>query len=254
MQKTEVVPKSVPNVTSWHASKVLRYLPMHVSSWMVENRKHYPQMLFYAGAFALGIVIGTLALSFVSQVAAQAAYGLLAQLASGIVFVSVAAILLTMTFGAFKAVQESEPLFKSKAIAETAWQAPDISPDILACLLPGETLPTFAQRAGHIRQSKDICPERWAAIIFPNSDQAMILTDGDPYIFTRGNEPFLDKPEDWAGKVNHASETPEVYRRYVDWFCDRYTRWVTAEKISLNQKATFKILTANMAAKAEQNQ
>lgn len=249
---------SVPNVTAWHVSKAVRYLPIHVSTWMVENRKHYPHMLFWAGAVAVGIVVGTLALSVVSRAASMLALDLLAQLTYCILFVAFAVVLITMTAGTVRAANESvfQPVTSAaKALPETTWTAPNIGPDILVCLLPGETLPTFAERANDIRQSKDIAPERWAVVLFPNSAEGMILTDGDPYVFTRGNEPFLAQPEEWAGKVDHINETPDVYRRYVDWFCDLYVRWVTAEKINLDRKAAFRILTANMAAKAAtQNQ
>lgn len=253
-QQNRAVP--VPSDAQMHRTKADALAGMfaaNVATWMVKNRMHYPHMLFWAGAVAVGIVIGTLALSVVSRAASMLALDLLEQLTYCILFVAFAVTLLTMTAGTVRAANES--IFQpgtpaAKALPETTWQAPNIGPDILVCLLPGETLPTFAERANAIRNSKDIAPERWAVVLFPNSAEGMILTDGDPYVFTRGNEPFLEQPEDWAGKVDHIREEPDAYRRYVTWFCDRYVRWVTAEKINLDRKSAIRILTANMAAKA----
>lgn len=257
MQPEQGSAEKMPFFSAWpdKIGALANMAATNTALWLVQNRKHYPHFFFNAGAVAFGIVIACIALSLISTTATQMAVGAVMQAGIGIFAVGFVVVLLTMTAGTFSAIRHTVDTWPvaEKALPETVdtWQPPSIAPDILVCLLPGESLATFKKRVQDIQDSHAITHAIWAVVVLPFDYEVMVLTPGDPYVFTRGNEPFFDGPQEWAGKIDHRAETVTKYREYVEFFCWHYVRWVTAEKIAMHQKSASQILTEKIAAKAE---
>lgn len=261
MQPAQESAKKMPFHSEWPAKigALANMAATNTAMWMVQNRRHYPAFFFWSGAVAFGIVIACIALSLISTTATQMAVGAVMQAGIGICAVAFLVVLLTMTASTFSAVQhavryEVEKWQSSeKALPETVdtWQPLSIAPDTLICLLPGESLATFKKRVQDIQEAHAITHAIWAVVILPFDCEVMVLTPGEPYVFTRGNEPFFDAPQDWAGTVDHRAETVDKYREYVEFFCWHYVRWVTAEKIAMHQKSASQILTEKIAAQVD---
>lgn len=251
--------KKVPLFENWpkEISTIVNMAATNLAMWMLENRKTYPAFLFFGGAVAFGIVIACITLSQISQTATQMAVGAVMQAGIGICSVGFLIVLFTMTLGVFRAVEYRKmtaPTNASAALPETldTWKAPDISPDILVCLLPGESLATFAQRVKDIQNSNAITHAIWALVVPPFNEHIMILTaeDKSDGVFTRGNEPFFDSPQEWAGKPDHKNESIEQYRRYVEWVAAHFSKWASAEKLRVRPDRSTKTFVEEIAAQA----
>lgn len=256
MQPEQGSATKMPNITVWHLKKAIRYAPIHITEWMVQNRKHYPAFFFHAGAVAFGIVIACVALSVMSQYAVRVAVGAVMQAGIGICSVAFLVVLFTMTAGAYSGVKHAVATWpkEEKALPETVdtWQPPVIAPDILVCLLQGESLTSFAQRVQDIQNSRDITHAIWALVVPPFREHAMILTaeTKTDFVFTRGKEPFFDEPQEWAGKPDHKNETIQQYRRYVEWVSEHFSKWVSTEKLRVNEERSTKTFVEGIAAQA----
>lgn len=240
MSKIEMSAKSVPNTTFWHVEKIFRYAPIHVSNWMSANQKHYPQLLFWGGAIAVGIVCACIALSLVSQAAGALAVSVVMQTGAGIAVVFTLVVFTVMAVGTHNALKyralNAPPETANALPAGDTWQPPSISPDIIVCLLPGEDVQTFKKRAADIRNCADITHAIWAAIVPPYVDGCLILTGDRKQLFgfSRGNEPWRESKADWCGTMDFTNEDITTYRRYVENFAYEYRKWATPSKMELN--------------------
>ena len=229
--------KPVPNTTFWHVEKIVRYAPVHVSNWMVENRKSYPHLLFWGGVVAVGIVCACVSLSLVSQSAGALAVSVVMQAGAAIAVVFTLVVFAVMGIGTHNALKyralNAPPETANALPAGDTWQPPSIAPDILICLLPGENVPTFRERAADIKNSAAITHAIWGAIVPPFKNEVMVLTAGKPFVFTRGNEPWLEQAEEWCGTIDHTREELETYRQYLAYFAFEYSKWATAAKMEL---------------------
>jgi len=248
---------TVPNIAVWHLKKAIRYAPIHLTEWMVQNRKSYPAFLFWSGVVAFGILIACIALSQISQTATQMAVGAVMQAGIGLFYVAFLVAVFTMTVGTYRAAEYRALTAlpdASVALPETVdtWQPPSIAPDILVCLLPGESLASFAQRVKDIQNGHAITHAIWALIVPPFNDHAMILTaeTETDFVFTRGNEPFFETPQEWSGKHDHKSETIQQYRRYVEWVAAHFAKWASAEKLRVRPDRSTKTFVEEIAAQA----
>jgi len=247
MSKNEISAKSVPNTTFWHVEKIVRYAPIHVSNWMVENRKSYPHLLFWGGAVAVGIVCACVALSLVSQSAGSLAVSVVMQAGAAIAVVFTLVVFAVMGIGTHNALKyralNAPPETANALPAGDTWQPPSIAPDILICLLPGEDVPTFKKRAQDIRNSADINHAIWAAIVPPYVDGCLILTGDRKQLFgfSRGNEPWLEKQADWCGTIDFTNEHIPTYRRYVENFAYEYKKWARPAKMELHPEGAESI-------------
>lgn len=229
----------------------------NTAMWMVQNRKSYPAFFFWGGAVAFGIVIACITLSQISTTATQMAVRAVMQAGIGICSVAFLVVIFTMTVGTYRAVEYramTAPPDASVALPETVdtWQPPSIAPDILVCLLPGESLTAFAQRVKDIQNGHAITHAIWALIVPPFNEHVMILTaeTETDFVFTRGNEPFFDEPQAWAGKPDHKNETIRDYRRYVEWVAAHFAKWASAQKLSVRPDRSTKTFVEEIAAQA----
>jgi len=242
--------KEVPN-TIFLPAKMFALANMAVTNtatWMVQNRKYYPHLLFWGGAIAVGIVCACVALSLVSQSAGALAVSVVMQTGAAIAVVFTLVVFAVMGIGTHNALKyralNAPPETANALPAGDTWQPPSIAPDILICLLPGETrenVPTFRQRAADIKNSAAITHAIWAVIVPPFKNEVMVLTAGKPFVFTRGNEPWLEQTADWCGTIDHTVESLETYRQYVDHFAFEYSKWATAAKMELHPEGAENI-------------
>lgn len=256
MQPEQQSAKKMPNISVWHLKKAIRYAPIHLTEWMVQNRKSYPAFFFWGGAVAFGIVIACITLSQISTTATQMAVGAVMQAGIGICSVAFLVVVFTMTAGAYQGAKHIVETWheEKKALPETVdtWQPPSIAPDILVCLLPGESLTAFADRVKAIQNGHAITHAIWALIVPPFNEHVMILTaeTETDFVFTRGNEPFFDAPQAWAGKPDHKNETIRDYRRYVEWVAAHFAKWASAQKLSVRPDRATKTFSEEIAAQA----
>lgn len=243
-QLTDTATKS-PNTTFWHVEKIVRYAPIHVSNWMSANQKSYPHLLFWGGAIAVGIVCACVSLALVSQAAGALAVSVVMQTGAAIAVVFAVIVFAVMGIGTHNALKyralNAPPETSNALPAGDTWQPTSIAPDILICLLPGEDVPAFRQRAADIKNSSAIGHAIWAAIVPPFKNEAMVLTAGKPFVFTRGNEPWLEQAEEWCGTIDHTTETIETYRRYVAYFAFEFSKWATSAKMELHPEGAESI-------------
>lgn len=236
------------NIAIWHFEKLTALANMayaNTATWMMQNRKRYPIMLFWGGAIAVGIVCACVALSLVSQSAGALAVSVVMQTGAAIAVVFTLIVFTVMAVGTHNALKyralNAPPETANALPAGDTWQPPSIAPDILICLLAGEDLPTFRKRAADIKNSNAIGHATWAAIIPPFKNEVMILTSGKPFVFTRGNEPWLEQAAEWCGTIDHTSETTETYRKYVAYFAFEFSKWATAAKMELHPEGAESI-------------
>lgn len=258
MQPEQGSAEKMPFSSEWPAKigALANMAATNTAMWMVQNRKHYPAFFFWSGAVAFGIVLACISLSLVSEMATQMAVGAVMQAGIGICSVAFLVVLFTMTAGAYSGVKHAVATWpkEEKALPETVdtWQPPSISPDIIVCLLQGESIASFAQRVQDIKDSKDITHAIWALVVPPFREHVMILTaeTATDFIFTRGNEPFFDEPQEWAGTPDHKNETVDQYRRYVEWVADHFQKWASAEKLRVRPDRSTKTFVEEIAAQA----
>ena len=206
--------KSVPSLSELPQkfAALAHMAATNMAMWMVQNRKSYPAFLFNAGAVAFGIVIACITLSQISTTATQMAVGAVMQAGIGLCSVAFLVVVFTMTVGTYRAVEYNAftaPPDASVALPETVdtWQPPSISPDILVCLLPGESLTAFSHRVKDIQSGNAITHAIWALIVPPFNNHVMILTaeTETDFVFTREMSRFLNSHKN--GPVNRITKT-----------------------------------------------
>ena len=134
-----------------------------------------------------------------------------------------------------------------------AWSAPDVSPDEIVCLLPGETAAEYAARAKAMRETATAF--RWVAVI-PFREVAAVIYTGEHaenvFAFSRNLPPFADIVPDGKGVPpmwDFAAETEDEYRHYAGWFAYYFRRWASGEKLRIDAGRAGKTILETLAAK-----
>lgn len=134
-----------------------------------------------------------------------------------------------------------------------AWSAPDVSPDEIVCLLPGESAAEYAARAKAMRETAT--PSRWVAVI-PFREVAAVIYTGEHtenlFVFSRNLPPFADIVPEGKGVPptwDFAAETEDQYRHYAGWFAYYFRRWASGEKLRIDAGRAGKTILETLAAK-----
>lgn len=129
------------------------------------------------------------------------------------------------------------------------WAVPDISPDRLLCLLPGESLSDFAARADHAIDEANAA--RWTVVIPFRQPVGMIYSGGgDHKDFTRDAPPFLGEGQAVPPEYKFTQEGEREYQQYIAWFAEHFREWSAGVKVTqdTNPGAIFrKVLKASVA-------
>ena len=260
MQQPADSAKKVPNQFFWHLSKIVRNAPIHITTWMYDNKKTYPGFIFRAGFVAVGIIMATVSMHMVSTAFAVITEDVLMQAATAIGLIGFFILLLLMARGTYlagmhtwKDWSENPPIEAQKLITASTWQPPSLGVDTLICLLPGETLASFHEREKAAKAATSYAI--WAAIIPPFQNAAAIYTaeEETDFIFTRGDEPFLnpDAPDYVDRRAwDHSDETYQAYTQYVDFFAPRFVKFAEQKKLVVKQERASRTFFEINAAKA----
>lgn len=129
------------------------------------------------------------------------------------------------------------------------WAAPDISPDRLVCLLPGESLSEFAARAD--QAIDEASAARWTVVIPFRQPVGLIYSGGgDHKDFTRDSPPFLGEGQAVPPEYKFTQEGEREYQQYLAWFAEQFMEWAAGVKVTqdTNPGAIFrKVLKASVA-------
>jgi hypothetical protein len=129
------------------------------------------------------------------------------------------------------------------------WSAPDISPDRLICLLPGESVADFAARADRAIGEAD--PARWTVVLPFRQPVGLIYSGGgDHKDFTRDAPPFINDGQVVPAEYKFTQEGEREYQQYLQWFAEHFREWAAGVKITqdTNPGAIFrKVLKASVA-------
>ena len=260
MQQPADSAKKVPNQFFWHLSKIVRNAPIHITTWMYDNKKTYPGFIFRAGVVAVGIVMATISMYMVSTAYAVITEDVVMQAATAIGLIGFFILLSFMARGIYLAGMhtwqewnENPPIEAQKLITASTWQPPSLGVDTLICLLPGETLASFHEREKAAKAATSYAI--WAAIIPPFQNAAAIYTaeEETDFIFTRGDEPFLnpDAPDYVDRRAwDHSDETYQAYTQYVDFFAPRFVKFAEQKKLVVKQERASRTFFEINAAKA----
>lgn len=261
MQQPADSAKKVPNQFFWHLSKIVRNAPIHITTWMYDNKKTYPGFIFRAGIVAAGFLFAALAMHMVSSGVGRIVEDIILQAGAGVGLIAFIALFGKMFVDTWKAgayvahtwnENKTEPEAKVLA-AGPVWQPPSLGVDMLVCLLPGETLASFHEREKAAKAATSYAI--WAAIIPPFQNAAAIYTaeEETDFIFTRGDEPFLN-PEapDYVDRRawDHSDETYQAYTQYVDFFAPRFVKFAEQKKLVVKQERASRTFFEINAAKA----
>lgn len=258
MQQPADSAKKVPNQFFWHISKIVRNAPIHITTWMYDNKKTYPGFIFRAGFVAVGIVMATISMYMVSTAYAVITEDVLMQAATAIGLIGFFILLLLMARGTYlagmhtwKDWSENPPIEVQKLITAPTWTPPDISPDILVCGTDEKAFAVMAEAA-----FKQTSHAIWAVIIPPFEKEASIITadKATDFFFDRGNEPFSDRIQPEAALpagLDHIGENEIMYRKYVTWFCAHYRQWRGAAKLEANKERAKQTMIEVIEAKAK---
>ena len=258
MQQPADSAKKVPNQFFWHISKIVRNAPIHITTWMYDNKKTYPGFIFRAGFVAVGIIMATVSMHMVSTAFAVITEDVLMQAATAIGLIGFFILLLLMARGTYlagmhtwKDWSENPPIEVQKLITAPTWTPPDISPDILVCGTDEKAFAVMAESA-----FKQTSHAIWAVIIPPFEKEASIITadKATDFFFDRGNEPFSDRIQPEAALpagLDHIGENEIMYRKYVTWFCAHYRQWRGAAKLEANKERAKQTMTEVIEAKAK---
>jgi hypothetical protein len=260
MQQPADSAKKVPNQFFGHLSKIVRNAPIHITTWMYDNKKTYPGFIFRAGLVAVGIVMATVSMHMVSTAYAVITEDVIMQAATAIGLIGFFVLLSFMARGTYlagmhtwKEWNENPPIEAQKLITAPTWQPPSLGVDTLICLLPGETLASFHEREKAAKAATSYAI--WAAIIPPFQNAAAIYTaeEETDFIFTRGDEPFLnpDAPDYVDRRAwDHSNETYQAYTQYVDFFAPRFVKFAEQKKLVVKQERASRTFFEINAAKA----
>ena len=258
MQQPADSAKKVPNQFFWHLSKIVRNAPIHITTWMYDNKKTYPGFIFRAGFVAVGIIMATVSMHMVSTAFAVITEDVLMQAATAIGLIGFFILLLLMARGTYlagmhtwKDWSENPPIEVQKLITAPTWTPPDISPDILVCGTDEKAFAVMAEAA-----FKQTSHAIWAVIIPPFEKEASIITadKATDFFFDRGNEPFSDRIQPEAALpagLDHIGENEIMYRKYVTWFCAHYRQWRGAAKLEANKERAKQTMIEVIEAKAK---
>ena len=258
MQQPADSAKKVPNQFFWHLSKIVRNAPIHITTWMYDNKKTYPGFIFRAGFVAVGIIMATVSMHMVSTAFAVITEDVLMQAATAIGLIGFFILLLLMARGTYlagmhtwKDWSENPPIEVQKLITAPTWTQPDISPDILVCGTDEKAFAVMAESA-----FKQTSHAIWAVIIPPFEKEASIITadKATDFFFDRGNEPFSDRIQPEAAipaGLDHIGEDEIMYRKYVTWFCAHYRQWRGAAKLEANKERAKQTMIEVIEAKAK---
>lgn len=258
MQQPADSAKKVPNQFFWHISKIVRNAPIHITTWMYDNKKTYPGFIFRAGFVAVGIIMATVSMHMVSTAFAVITEDVLMQAATAIGLIGFFILLLLMARGTYlagmhtwKDWSENPPIEVQKLITAPTWTPPDISPDILVCGTDEKAFAVMAEAA-----FKQTSHAIWAVIIPPFEKEASIITadKATDFFFDRGNEPFSDRIQPEAALpagLDHIGENEIMYRKYVTWFCAHYRQWRGAAKLEANKERAKQTMIEVIEAKAK---
>lgn len=261
MQQPADSAKKVPNQFFWHLSKIVRNAPIHITTWMYDNKKTYPGFIFRAGIVAAGFLFAALAIHMVSTGVGRIVEDIILQAGAGVGLIAFIALFGKMFVDTWKAgayvahtwnENKTEPEAKVLA-AGPVWQPPSLGVDMLVCLLPGETLASFHEREKAAKAATSYAI--WAAIIPPFQNAAAIYTaeEETDFIFTRGDEPFLnpDAPDYVDRRAwDHSDETYQAYTQYVDFFAPRFVKFAEQKKLVVKQERASRTFFEINAAKA----
>ena len=261
MQQPADSAKKVPNQFFWHLSKIVRNAPIHITTWMYDNKKTYPGFIFRAGIVAAGFLFAALAMHMVSTGVGRIVEDIILQAGAGVGLIAFIALFGKMFVDTWKAGayvahtwNENKPEPEAKVlVAGPVWQPPSLGVDMLVCLLPGETLASFHEREKAAKAATSYAI--WAAIIPPFQNAAAIYTaeEETDFIFTRGDEPFLN-PEapDYVDRRawDHSDETYQAYTQYVDFFAPRFVKFAEQKKLVVKQERASRTFFEINAAKA----
>ena len=261
MQQPADSAKKVPNQFFWHLSKIVRNAPIHITTWMYDNKKTYPGFIFRAGIVAAGFLFAALAIHMVSTGVGRIAEDIILQAGAGVGLIAFFALFGKMFVDTWKAGayvahtwNENKPEPEAKVLAAgPVWQPPSLGVDTLICLLPGETLASFHEREKAAKAATSYAI--WAAIIPPFQNAAAIYTaeEETDFIFTRGDEPFLnpDAPDYVDRRAwDHSDETYQAYTQYVDFFAPRFVKFAEQKKLVVKQERASRTFFEINAAKA----
>lgn len=258
MQQPADSAKKVPNQFFWHLSKIVRNAPIHITTWMYDNKKTYPGFVFRAGFVAVGIVMATVSMHMVSTAYAVITEDVVMQAATAIGLIGFFILLLLMSRGTYlagmhtwKEWNENPPIEAQKLITAPTWTPPDISPDILVCGTDEKAFAVMAESA-----FKQTSHAIWAVIIPPFEKEASIITaeKATDFFFDRGNEPFSERIHPEAALpvgLDHIGEDEIMYRKYVTWFCAHYRQWRGAAKLEANKERAKQTMIEVIEAKAK---
>lgn len=235
---------------------------LHLYHYINESREKYPPLvirgLFYACTIALALMLATIGLNLISGSAGRIAEDIVMQAGTAVLFclfcfftgLILRAFLLSIPHVTAQPAGEKV----QRAIAAVSeWTPPDIAPDNLVCLLPGEQMEQFAARFRKAENNRAYAI--WSVVIPPNRAECVILTGSEStdFFFSRGSEPFADhlqEGERLPANLDHVRESREQYQRYVDWFCAHYIRWEGAAKLEANQARAQKTMLETIEQKA----
>ena len=244
------------------AKMVSKLTWMHLCHYANEHRDKYPPLvirgLFYACTIALAFMLAAIGLNLISGSTGRISEDIIMQAGTAFLFCLFCFLSGLISRAFLLSVPEviSTPTGEKtqRAIAAgVEWTPPDIAPDNLVCLLPGEQMEQYSNRFRKAEKSRAYAI--WSVVIPPFSAECVILTgdESTDFFFSRGHEPFVDQLQEGErlpANLDHVRESLEQYQRYVDWFCAHYIRWVGSAKLEANHGRAQRTLLEIVEQKA----
>jgi hypothetical protein len=233
----------------------------HTYQWLNAHKITYPKFIFWSAVAGCGLLLATVGIHAVSTGFGRIVEDIILQAGVGVAVILFLALfgkmfIDTWQAGAYVAHtwNDNKPEPEAMVLATgPVWQPPSLGVDTLICLLPGETLASFHEREKAARAATSYAI--WAAIIPPFQNAAAIYTaeEETDFIFTRGDEPFLN-PEapDYVDRRawDHSNETYQAYTQYVDFFAPRFVKFAEQKKLVVKQERASRTFFEINAAKA----
>lgn len=235
----------------------------HLLTWLSKNREVFPRYLLATacavGGFFLAWLILTIAHPYRAEILQNTliTLGVILNVCLAIITAICAAAFLLWNFG--RGVTVSVPEVSGLLGAGSRnWVEPDISPNVLVCLRPGETAAEFSERMEAAKGAAS--PQRWVLVIPFRGPKAFVFdtpNDGAVMDISRNAPAFQHEswPDDQRpyATAYFVYETPQDYQAYVSWFCYYFLEWAESVKVSNEETAIGKTMMLRNTIKAAMN-
>ena len=208
-------------------------------------------VLLAIGAAACGQVIVSLLLTILHPAAGEIVQNILIQIGVFItlsLFAALAVLFASVLAWNFKKGIRIEYSTTTGLLSSGAFTEPDISPDRLIMLRPGETDAEYEERVR--AEISNACPHRWVVIVPYQYPSGMVYRNPDECMDFARDQPPFQASEIQPGQFIFSQESYSDYVSFLNWFAYYFRDYAKSVKLQLvpeNEKSqTF--LTSLRAA------